>query len=145
MVARAIEHHTIPEKLGEGGMGVVPKGGDTHLGRLVAIKVLRPEKVAGPERQRRFMREGRAAWALSHRSVVIHERPAGAEMARQSRWLIPTTSGAPSAEFSHASGVSSENKARARAGLLRYAAATRAGTEFQGIHGQRRPIWLQAC
>ena len=42
-------------------MGVVYKARDTHLGRFVAIKVLPPEKVADPERKRRFVQEAKAA------------------------------------------------------------------------------------
>src|SRR5579885_1767716 len=64
MIGRSILHYEILEKLGAGGMGVVYKARDTHLDRYAAIKVLPPEAVAAPERQRRFVQEARAASAL---------------------------------------------------------------------------------
>src|ERR1700720_820796 len=70
MVGRTIAHYEIIEKLGEGGMGVVYKARDTHLDRFIAIKVLPPEKVADPERKRRFVQEAKAASALNHPNIV---------------------------------------------------------------------------
>ncbi len=61
MTGRTLLHYQILERLGEGGMGMVYKARDTHLERLVAIKVLPPERVADAERKRRFVQEARAA------------------------------------------------------------------------------------
>ena len=47
-------------------MGEVFRARDTRLDRMVAIKTLRPEFAADPERQARFEREARAIGALTH-------------------------------------------------------------------------------
>ena len=44
-------------KLGEGGMGEVYQARDTRLGRLAALKVIRADWAADPDRRRRFIRE----------------------------------------------------------------------------------------
>ena len=61
MIGQTLAHFDILEKLGEGGMGVVYKARDTHLDRLVAIKVLPPDKLADPERRLRFVQEAKTA------------------------------------------------------------------------------------
>ena len=66
MIGQTLGHYRIESKLGEGGMGVVFKAFDTHLDRVVAIKILRPDATANPERKRRFVLEAKAASALNH-------------------------------------------------------------------------------
>ena len=57
-------------RLGAGGMGEVYRARDTVLGRDAAIKVLPPDKLQDHEARQRFLREARAASALSHPGVV---------------------------------------------------------------------------
>ena len=70
MIGQTLDHYRIESKLGEGGMGMVYKARDTHLDRLVAIKVLPADKVADPGRKQRFVQEAKAASALNHPNIV---------------------------------------------------------------------------
>src|SRR5262245_25073755 len=74
MIGRQVGRFEILEEIGKGGMGVVFKARDTHLDRIVALKILPSEKVSDPERQRRFALEAKAASALNHPGIVtIHD------------------------------------------------------------------------
>ncbi|MHB8897515.1 MAG: protein kinase domain-containing protein [Thermoguttaceae bacterium] len=65
--------YEVLEVVGRGGMGTVLKARDRRLERLVAIKVLNPELASSGPARLRFLREARAAAAISHDHVVtIH-------------------------------------------------------------------------
>ena len=68
--ASAVEDYEILSKIGEGGMGTVWLARDRRLGRLAALKRLRPERRADPAVRARFLREARAAAALSSAHIV---------------------------------------------------------------------------
>jgi serine/threonine-protein kinase len=59
------------EKLGEGGMGAVYKARHRFLGRLVAVKLIRKERLDTELAIRRFRREIEAAAQLSHPNIVL--------------------------------------------------------------------------
>jgi len=74
MIGKTIAHYHILEKLGEGRMGAEYKARGTHLDRFVAIKWLPPEKVADPERKRRFVQEAKATSAQYRPNIItIHD------------------------------------------------------------------------
>jgi hypothetical protein len=68
--------------LGRGAMGIVLKGYDRALNRVVAVKVQDPGVALSRRARARFLREARAAAAINHPSVVtiykvdvVRERP----------------------------------------------------------------------
>ena len=62
--------YRIEDKLGEGAMADVYRAHDPEIGRTVAIKVLKPEFASNAEIGGRFLREARAAGALSHANIA---------------------------------------------------------------------------
>ena len=60
----------IIECLGRGGMGVVYKARQKSLNRLVALKLLAPERVADAKFAERFTHEAQALAALNHPNIV---------------------------------------------------------------------------
>ena len=62
--------YVLVDKLGEGGMGAVFKARNWKLGRTVALKVVRKDRLDNPTAVERFRREIRAAAQLSHANVV---------------------------------------------------------------------------
>ncbi len=62
--------YTINGRLGEGAMADVYRAVDPSIGREVAIKVLKPEYARNAGLNVRFLREARAAGALSHPNIA---------------------------------------------------------------------------
>lgn len=62
--------YQIIDYIGHGGMGVVLKAFDEQLRRIVAIKLLRNDLADHELAKARFLREARAAAALSHPNIV---------------------------------------------------------------------------
>jgi serine/threonine protein kinase len=66
-IPRAIGKYEILERIGKGGFGVVYKGRDPFIKRLVAVKVCTS---ADETLKRRFLREAEIAGNLHHRNIV---------------------------------------------------------------------------
>ena len=65
--------YSIDRELGRGGMGIVYLAHEVHLDRLVAIKLLPPERAIDPALREKFLREARLAAKLSHPNIIpIH-------------------------------------------------------------------------
>lgn len=60
----------VREVIGQGGMGVVLRANDPKLNRTVAIKVLASQFTANATARKRFLREARAAAAVTHPHVI---------------------------------------------------------------------------
>jgi serine/threonine-protein kinase len=56
--------------VGEGGMGVVFKAVQPALGRVVALKIVKSERLSNPRAVRRFQREVKATAQLNHPNIV---------------------------------------------------------------------------
>ncbi len=66
-------HYEVQDVVGRGGMGVVLKAFDESLHRVVAIKVMAAQLATSATARRRFVREARAAAAVTHDHVItIH-------------------------------------------------------------------------
>ncbi len=63
--------YEVLEPIGRGGMGIVLKARDPLLDRITAIKVLDPHLAGHVTARKRFVREARAAAAISHDHVIV--------------------------------------------------------------------------
>jgi eukaryotic-like serine/threonine-protein kinase len=62
--------YQVMEELGRGGMGIVYRAFDPHLRRIVALKVVMPERLGRAEDRSRFQAEAEAAARLQHANIV---------------------------------------------------------------------------
>jgi serine/threonine protein kinase len=73
-VAKQFPQYEILECLGRGGMGVVYKARQKSLDRLVALKILAPEREKDPQFAERFVREAKTLAQLNHPNIVtVHD------------------------------------------------------------------------
>lgn len=64
------DSYELLEKLGEGGMADVYKARQNSLGRIVAIKEIKPAFATHPELAERFKREAKTAAGIVHQNIV---------------------------------------------------------------------------
>ena len=67
---KKLGRYDIQGVLGRGSMGVVYKGVDPQIGKMVAIKTMNPKVVQQKEMQERFYREGTILGQLQHRNII---------------------------------------------------------------------------
>jgi WD40 repeat protein/tRNA A-37 threonylcarbamoyl transferase component Bud32 len=66
--------YELVEEIARGGMGIVYKARQVSLNRMVAVKMIGPERFSTKESIERFLREAQAAAMLQHPNIVpIHE------------------------------------------------------------------------
>src|SRR5438128_1968578 len=76
LASTAAERPRLPDfeiigELGRGGMGIVYKARQLSRDRIVAVKVIRKDRLIHEEAIRRFRREAQAAARLAHPNIVI--------------------------------------------------------------------------
>tara|TARA_R110001599_G_scaffold9135_3_gene45363 strand:+ start:266 stop:1981 length:1716 start_codon:yes stop_codon:yes gene_type:complete len=67
---KRVGRYEIQARIGQGAMAEVYRAYDPKIDRVLAIKVLKQEYCENPEYAKRFIREARAAGALSHPNIV---------------------------------------------------------------------------
>ena len=69
-----IGRYEVVDQLGQGATAIVYRAHDTQIGRVVALKTLRPDLAVPREMRDRFVQEAKAAGQLSHPGIVaVHD------------------------------------------------------------------------
>ena len=69
MIGSKISRYLVLDRIGSGGMGVIYRARDEHLGREVALKVLHAGSLADDAARKRFRREALALSSLNHPGI----------------------------------------------------------------------------
>ena len=70
MIDTTIKHYEVESSICKGGMGVMYRARDSRINRPVALKVLKSDLVSDPDRRQRFVREARAAAAITYPAIA---------------------------------------------------------------------------
>lgn len=117
------ERYKVGEVIGRGGMATVHLGEDLRLGRLVAIKVLRPELAADDTFHERFQREAQAVASLNHHTIVsIYDTgeitPQGPDGVTRPYIVMEYVPGETLRELIHGKGIEPEHAIEYMLGIL---------------------------
>lgn len=117
------ERYKVGEVIGRGGMATVHLGEDLRLGRLVAIKVLRPELAADDTFHERFQREAQAVASLNHHTIVsIYDTgeitPQGPDGVTRPYIVMEYVPGQTLRELIHGKGIEPEHAIEYMLGIL---------------------------
>ena len=69
-LGQAFGRYRIEALIGRGGMGVVYRARDSHLDRVVALKVLSDDRASDGAFRERFLRESRLLASIDHPNIV---------------------------------------------------------------------------
>ncbi len=70
LIGQRLGDFVVEQPLAAGGMGVVYRAKHPLIGRLAAIKVLKPEFATDTEQTDRFLKEAQALSAIKHRGII---------------------------------------------------------------------------
>lgn len=126
--------YELVEVIGRGGMGVVFKARQRDLNRIVALKMILSNHLAGDDDVKRFYREARAAGSLRHPHIVgIHEV---GQFNGQHYFAMDFIAGTSLAGITRSGPIDSEEAARC---LLRVARAVQYLHEHGIVHRDLKP------